>query len=897
MRLPLTSFVLPNGLRVVVATDRSSPTVAVSVTYRVGSRDERSGKAGFAHLFEHLMAQGTRNLRPREISALIEGNGGVRNAYTMKTNTTYHSVVPTAALELVLWAEADRMHTLHVDERALALEKQVVLEEMRRSYLNQPYRRAQTEGMGEAVFDLWENRHATIGDAADIRDARLDDVRAFYQAHYAPNNAVVALAGDIGAHQTRRLMRKYFGRVPFRPVEPSRDLTEPPLTRDRRMDFPDPLAKLPRLMVAWRAPDRGSRDFWALTILAELLAGGEESPLYCDLVREAKLALSTSAAIPWWTHHTNARGPDAFGIDALLRDGASADAALKRLDGFIKRLSARGPSESEVERAKTQLEFQWLHGLQFQLERARTLSSYAALIGDPRRLAFDLQALASIRRPEVAAAMRRWLPVPGRGIVAVRPVKPSAPEEEPPTPPIPEAAPRARGEAPPPVGPAKPPRSPKIHRFRLRNGLSVLFVRDAKLPLLELRLSMPAGKLAEGPRDSGVSEGAASLLFKGVAGLDAASIARAFARMGFSVGVESRRELAVLSASGLARSAEPFLRLLNRLLTEASYPEREVALWREQTLERMRQVRLDPDFLTGEAMKKALYGDHPYGRPFPSDAELSAIQGASLRAYHRRAFRPGGATLVLVGDLAPETARRLLDRCLGDWPESVPPPLPPPVPAAAAGAPRLLARSGSRQVNLSLAQALPVTSMDEDYPAFVVMNHILGGSSTSRLFLNLRIDKGYTYGSYARAATLSRCATWVASAETRGEVAAAALGEMRGEVDRIRERLVPASELDAAKRHLAGVFAIRLASLEGLAGMLWKLEVDGLPPERELARYVKRLEAVTAEDVRRVARRVFSPEAMVAIAVGEARDLESLNGARKPPAAGERRLARSVGAQ
>ena len=248
---------------------------------------------------------------------------------------------------------------------------------------------------------------------------------------------------------------------------------------------------------------------------------------------------------------------------------------------------------------------------------------------------------------------------------------------------------------------------------------------------------------------------------------------------------------------------------------------------------------------------------------------------------------------MLVGDIGEDAALRLITRTLGSWRASVPPAPPPPAPPPGAGKFTRIPRGGSRQVNLCLSQVLPLSPLDQDYPAFVVMNHILGGSSTSRLFLNLRIDKGYTYGSYARAATLTRCATWVASAETRGEVAAAALAEMRAEVARIREKAVPAAELEAAKRHLAGVFAIRLASLEGLAGTLWKLEVDGLPPERQLSAYVERLEAVSIEDVRRVARRVFAPETMTAIAVGEARDLKLLNGAgsvaSRPRAASARR--------
>jgi zinc protease len=196
--LPVSVFKLDNGLTVVVQEDRSAPLTAVALTYRVGSLDEEKGRAGFAHLFEHLMFQGTANLAPNEVSRLVESHGGVDNAYTMKTNTTYHEVVPSNALESVLWAEADRMRGLLISERELAVEKQVVLEELRQTYLNQPYRRATDAVMSSLAFTRWETAHPTIGDAEDIRAASLEDVRKFYDRHYAPNNAVLAVTGARG---------------------------------------------------------------------------------------------------------------------------------------------------------------------------------------------------------------------------------------------------------------------------------------------------------------------------------------------------------------------------------------------------------------------------------------------------------------------------------------------------------------------------------------------------------------------------------------------------------------------------------------------------------------------------------------------------------------------------
>jgi zinc protease len=296
LKLPVDSFTLPNGLEVLVNSDASSPMVAVSITYRVGSQDERPGRSGFAHLFEHLMAQGTKSLKPREISQLVESNGGSRNAFTTRTNTTYHNLIPRGALELVLWAEAERMHTLDVDARALALEQQVVLEEKRLRYDNAPYRFAQDQRMAETAFAKWENRHTTIGETADIRDAKLQDVRDFYALHYGPANAVLALAGDLTLEEARALVERHFARIPRKPAPPRPDLSEKPLAQDAWTRVDDPHAKTPRLMIGWHGPARASRDFWALTALAEILSGQDESPLYQALVRERKTALARPRA-------------------------------------------------------------------------------------------------------------------------------------------------------------------------------------------------------------------------------------------------------------------------------------------------------------------------------------------------------------------------------------------------------------------------------------------------------------------------------------------------------------------------------------------------------------------------------------------------------------------------
>ncbi|MEK7858630.1 MAG: pitrilysin family protein [Elusimicrobiota bacterium] len=868
--LHVESFVLPNGLQVVVQSDHTSPVVAVSITYKVGSQHETPGLSGFAHLFEHLMAQGTKSLKPREISQLIESNGGVRNAYTMKTNTTYHSLIPRSALKTVLWAEAERMHTLNVDARALALEQQVVLEEMRLRYLNAPYAKAQDAGVSETAFTKWQNQHTTIGEMRDVQGASLADVRAFYQTHYAPNNAVLALAGDVTLAEARGLVPAYFGAICARVVPAAPDLAEPAIDGERRRVISDPLAKLPRLMVGWHGPARGTKDFWSLRLLAEILSSGEASPLYQALVKDAKVALGVSVTMPWWSDHYNAHGPDLFGFILPLKLGKTAEEALAKVDEVLARFAREGPSEGELAAAKTQSELEWLGSMQSLVDRAKILSSYAALIGDPKGLSRDLDDLLRVTEADIREALSRWIIGRGRAVVHVVPGTPAPAEAEAPAPEAPAETPRPAGETAPAGEPAKPVPIPSLSRFTLANGLKVILLKDDRLPLVEARLSLKAGRTAEDPGEEALASAAASLLLKGAGAEDGAAVTRGFLKLGYGLEIEPGTENLNLSAQGLARNAEAFFRRLALVLSQASYPEAELALWKENTLQRLKDLRNNPRFLSSEKLNEELFGAHPYGRGVPTEAQLAKMSSDGLREFHRRRVVPDGAALVLAGPLEPREAQALLERALAGWQGSAQTAKTPGMPAQGPSRLARVDRPGSTQVNLTLAQTVALKPKDPDYPAFVVMNQLLGGSATSRLFLNLRVDKGYTYGAYSRAAAFDQGMVWTAEAETRAEVAWKARDEILEEIDRIREVPVTAQVLGAVKRYLAGLFLIRLASCDLTADYVARLERDGKDAETELAAYLDRLEALTPEDIRRAARKHLDPGKMVQILVGDA---------------------------
>jgi zinc protease len=871
-------FKLSNGLKVVVQTDRSAPLTAVSLTYRVGSMDEEPGRAGFAHLFEHLMFQGTANLPPNAISRLVETNGGMDNAYTMKTNTTYHEVVPSRALEAVLWAEADRMRGLLISARELEVEKRVVLEEMGQSYSNQPYRRATDAVMGEMAFSRWEAAHPTIGVEEDLRAAGLEDVRRFYDRHYAPDNAVLALVGDVEPEEARRLVCRHFGPIKRRGRPRPPRLDEPRLTGEKRRRVEDPLAKNPLIVAGWHAPKRGSADYWALCVLAAILSGGEDSPLHAELVKAKRLALSAGAHAPYWSSHYNARGTDLFGLFLSPRADADLAATLAAADGVLERFRREGPTETELSRAKVQLERAWLEGQLSLAERAQTLSSYAALIGDPKDLPRDFARLLAVDAASVRRAARRWTGARGRVVLEVVPGAPvpAAPPAEPA--PLPPEAPRGPAATPPAPGPARAVAPPKLERFTLKNGLAVTFARDARLPLAEARLSLRAGRVQEGPGEAGLAPACDELLFKGCAGQDAAAVAGAFTGLGWAVGSSSESEWLKVSGSGLSRTFGDFARQLARVLTTAEFPEDEVALWRENAVEELAMRRAQASFLSEERLRAELFGAHPYGRGAPDEAAIRAVDRARLRAFHAARVRPGGAHLVLAGDLDPERARAELEAAFAHWAPSAAPEPPPPMPEAGAGRVVLVDRPGSAQASLIVAQALPLTPRDPDYAAFILANHALGGTANSRLFENLRTRRGFTYGAYSSLETYGRGAVWSAGADVRPDAARAALDEFAAEAGRLRAEPIPAEVLASSKRHLSGLFLMRLSSLDRVAAYLSAVLESGRDPVETMTGYQARMDAVTPETALAAARARLDPSRFVAVAVGDAAVLRPVLG-------------------
>jgi len=379
--VPVAVKRLDNGLTVVVSEDHSSPTVGVSVVYHVGMRLEPRDRTGFAHLFEHLMFEGTPNAPEGTFDRVITGGGGRNNGSTRADFTNYIEIAPVSALEPILWLEADRMKTLDFNPVTLKNQQDVVKEEIRVNVKNQPYGGFMWIDIGQQAFSKWENNHDGYGSFEDLENASLADVAAFHRDYYGPNNAVLGLAGDITPEQGFALAEKYFGGIPARATPAAPDYAEGLNTQEKRVVQGDALAQVPAIAAAWKMPDRGSRDQAAMAVLGDVLAGGDASRFYQGLVKGRELALNLESlfglADPW-TYD----GPTLFTVFALYKPNTSADALLAAMDEEISKVAAEGVDDAELARVKTRMLADWYNSLEFFMSRADQLAKLQTLWGD-----------------------------------------------------------------------------------------------------------------------------------------------------------------------------------------------------------------------------------------------------------------------------------------------------------------------------------------------------------------------------------------------------------------------------------------------------------------------------------------------------------------------------------
>ena len=759
--IPFETFTLPNGLTTIVHTDRKSPVVGVTIYYRVGSKHEPRGRTGFAHLFEHLMFGGSENVESFDVPLEAAGSTST-NGSTWYDRTNYVETVPTGALDLALFMESDRMgHLLGaVTQDKLDKQRGVVQNEKRQGD-NQPYGLVEYK-LGDALFPVGHPyRHSTIGSMADLNAASIGDVRAWFTDHYAPNNVVLVLAGDIDAATARPMVERWFGDIPRGP-EVARVAIEPPtLTAPVRETMTDQVP-VTRIYRAWSGPALTDRDATALALGLHVLGGLDSSRLDNVLVRGEQLAVAVTASAQ---QHEQISFLQAT-MD--VKPGVDAAVAERRFDEVIAELVANGPTADELQRAATQTVSAEIGALELVggfSGKGATLAEGLLYAGDAGFYKTDLAEIASLTPTQVRDALQRWLgrpsytltivpgertedggPMGGWGDEGTMPA-PAPDAREP-------AAPLATGPArqAPPVAEVGELTFPSVEHAQLSNGIPVTLARRTAIPKVSLALTFDAGDAADSAERAGTQSLMMDLLQEGTTSRSAEEIAIAQERLGASIGTGTTTDRSTVSMSALVANLRPSLELMADIVLNPAFDGSEVARMKDQRLAEIAQEQADPTGLAYRALGPVIYGpSHPYGS-LGSTGKASVIETLTRDDFvneHRVWIHPGTARLTVVGDITMAELLPQLEEAFGGWPspafaagqKNVAVPTPPP-------ARRLIVvdRPNSPQSILLLARVLPLQGTQRGMEPLDLANEVIGDGFLSRLNHDLREEKGWTYG-------------------------------------------------------------------------------------------------------------------------------------------------------
>jgi zinc protease len=862
---------LSNGLEVILHEDHAIPMAAVNIWYHVGSQNEEPDRTGFAHLFEHIMFKGSKH-HNREYFMPLQEVGANVNGSTSTDRTNYYENVPAEYVELALWLESDRMGFLldALDQESFDVEREVVKNERRQSYENRPYGMVSI-AIREALFPPNHPYHwQVIGSQEHLDAASLEDVKAFFRRFYNPNNASLAIAGDIDPKEALTLAEKYFGDLPPGPSVARFERWIPPLEGEVRLNLEDRV-QLPRLYFAWVAPPRFDPDEAPLGILMSILGDGHTSRLYRSMVYDQPLAREVNA------HYSPMEIAGEVRMDFSLAQGSDLAEAERALLGEIDRLRDEPPREEEVQRVINQLEARQVR----QLEsvggfggRANLLNHYNVFAGDPGRMNHDFERYRAVTPADVQRVAHRYL---GSGRVRLL-VTPQAEV-------APASTPVDRTQQP---GAGRPRefRPPVPERVRLSNGLDLLVVEKREVPTIAAAVYFPGGALTDPAEAPGLASFTARLLPEGTEHRSSLQIAEESEFIAARLGVDVHREYASATTQVLTRHWPLALDLLADVLANPSFPAREVERVRKERLTDFRRLRDDANATADRVLTGLLYGrETAYGHPISGrEVSVAGMAREAMAQHHREMIRGGRPTFVLVGDIGIDEAARQIEGAFEDLspkPGTDLSPLPPPRRGEgelfeAPSQPTtiyLVDKPGAAQSVISAGQ-LGVSRLHEDYVPLVVMNMAFGGQFTARLNMNLREDKGYTYGyrsGFDWRLTRSRFTAGglVQTAVTR-EALVETLKEFR---DLSSDRPLTEEEFEKARLGLIRGYPPTFETLGHVLGRMLDLVHYGLPDDY-FRNQVERLQAVTLADAHRVAAAHVDPEALSIVVVGDRSAIE-----------------------
>lgn len=861
--IPHETFVLDNGLTLVVHTDRKAPIVAVNVWYHVGSKNEPKGRSGFAHLFEHLMFNGSENHDDDYFQPLEQVGATDLNGTTNWDRTNYFQNVPTSALDLVLFLESDRMgHMLGAISQDKLDEQRGVVQNEKRQSENQPY--GQVNNL--TTQSVWPERHpyahTVIGELEDLNAAELDDVREWFRTYYGPNNAVIAIAGDIDPQTALAKVEQYFGSIPPGPPIAKQDVWIARRSGEQRQSMQDRVPQA-RIYKTWNVPEWGSMDADMLDLASSVLTSGKNSRLHRRLIYDDELATNVFAIVQ------TGEIASLFRIIATARPGVELSELERVLDEEMDRFLAEGPTNEELSRARSQLTSGFIRGIEriggFG-GKSDVLAMNAVYAGDPSFYRTTMQRKLDATPEQVHRAAQEWLS-DGVYVLEVHPYPQlSASGEDV------DRSELPRTDAPPAAS------FPELQEMTLSNGLRVVLAERSTVPMVEFRMLLDAGYASDQFAVPGTSTLAMEMLDEGTDQLDAFEISERLDELGAQLSTSSGLDASVVRMSALKSNLSESLDLFADVVLNPAFPEGDFERLKRQQLARIQQEKAQPIAMALRVLPGLIYGEgHAYSTPFTGSGYEQSVAGITRRQlidFHETWFRPNNATLIVTGDITTDELRPQLESLFANWqPGDVPRKTITDVEAADRPIVYLLDRPGAQQSVVFAANVAPPKDNPREI-AIEAMNTVLGGSFTSRLNMNLREDKGWSYGAGSFLADARGPRMFIAYAPVQSDKTSESAAEIRDELQQIlTQRPVSAEELLRAQNNQTLALPGRWETLASVAGSVSEIVQFDLPFDY-YDTYAGTVRALVHGDLVPAAQDVVQPQSMVWVVVGDREQIE-----------------------
>ncbi len=861
--IPYEKFVLDNGLTLLVHTDRKAPIVAVNIWYHVGSKNEKRGKTGFAHLFEHLMFNGSEHFNDDYFKAMERVGATNLNGTTSEDRTNYFENVPTSALDIALWMESDRMgHMIGAIDQGKLDEQRGVVQNEKREYENQPY------GVVEELITkaTWPANHpyswTVIGSMEDLDAASLEDVHEWFKTYYGPSNAVLVVAGDIDAQTAKEKIEKYFGDIPAGPPVTHFEQWIAKRTGTQRQQVFDRVPQA-RIYKIWNVPEWGSADAVYLDLVSDILSSGKTSRFYKRLVYEDQIATEANAYLD--TREIASQ----FVIKGTAKPGVDINDVEKAIDEELARFITEGPTEKELQRVKTQYISNFVRGIEkiggFG-GKSDILAKNMVYQGNPEYYKTTLARIQNATIQDLWATAKKWLRDGDYNLQVL---------------PFPEYTTNEsdvdRSKLP---TPGTPPDSkfPTLQRATLNNGMKIVLAERHSIPVVSMTMLFDAGYASDQLATPGTARLAMGMLDEGTKKRSALEISDELAMLGAKLGTGSNLDMSYVYLNTLTSTMDDALDIFADVIQNPSFPESDFTRLQKMQMAKIQQEKVTPIQMALRTFPTLLYGkDHAYGNPLTgsgTEASVSALQIKDLKEFHSKWIIPNNATLVIVGDITLDQIQSKLEKLFKSWKSGdIPQKNISTVEQKAEPVIYLMDRPGALQSIIFAGHVTPPKANDEEIAIETMMN-ILGGTFTSRINMNLREDKHWTYGAFAFIWDAKGQRPLIAYSPVQLDKTKEAMQEIYNEMTGIIGTNPPTEdELDKSQKNMTLNLPGRWETINAVSNSVEEIVQFGLDDDY-YNKYPEEIKELDLNDLAKAAKTVIHPNNLVWVIVGDKSKIE-----------------------